>query len=56
MLKAAKTIAAMHGRTEVIEEDIDEAAELALPHRLRRRPFDEIVAASTRKSQNAKSP
>ncbi|MCL2877966.1 MAG: hypothetical protein FWF13_04220 [Acidobacteria bacterium] len=43
MLKAGKTIAAMRGRREVLESDIEEAAELALPHRLRRRPFDDII-------------
>ncbi|MGB9915475.1 MAG: putative cobaltochelatase [Candidatus Bathyarchaeales archaeon] len=39
--KTACTIAAFKGRTEVIEEDIIEAAELALPHRRRRHPFEE---------------
>ena len=43
MFKAGKTIAAKHGRREVLESDIEEAAELALPHRLRRRPFDDII-------------
>jgi magnesium chelatase subunit D len=41
MYKTACTIAAFKGRTEVIEEDIKEAAELALPHRHRRQPFEE---------------
>jgi magnesium chelatase subunit D len=39
--KTACTIAAFKGRTEVLEEDIKEAAELALPHRHRRQPFEE---------------
>lgn len=39
--KAACTIAAFKGRTEVIEEDVIEAAELALAHRRRRQPFEE---------------
>jgi len=39
--KTATTIAAYHGRTEVNEEDIREAAELALLHRRRRQPFEE---------------
>ena len=43
MLKAGKTIAAMRGRREVLENDIEEAAELALPHRMRRRPFEDII-------------
>jgi magnesium chelatase subunit D len=41
MYKTACTIAAFKGRTEVTEEDIKEAAELALPHRHRRQPFEE---------------
>jgi magnesium chelatase subunit I len=43
ILKAAKTMAAYNGRTEVNKEDIDRAAELALPHRVRRQPLMEIV-------------
>lgn len=39
--KTACTLAAFKGRREVIEEDILEAAKLALPHRRRRRPFEE---------------
>ncbi|MCW4034099.1 MAG: putative cobaltochelatase [Candidatus Bathyarchaeota archaeon] len=39
--KTACTIAAFKGRTQVNEDDVREAAELALPHRLRRQPFDE---------------
>lgn len=39
--KTACTIAAFKGRKEVVEEDIKEAAELALPHRHRRQPFEE---------------
>ncbi|MBC7129681.1 VWA domain-containing protein, partial [Candidatus Bathyarchaeota archaeon] len=41
MYKTACTLAAFKGRTEVIEEDIMEAAELTLPHRRRRKPFEE---------------
>jgi magnesium chelatase subunit D len=41
MYKTACTIAAYNGRTEVAEEDIKEAAELVLPHRQRRQPFEE---------------
>jgi len=55
MLKAAKTIATTHGRTNVEETDIEEAAELALPHRLRRRPFDDIAAAAKKNVQSQKS-
>jgi magnesium chelatase subunit D len=39
--KTACTIAAFRGRTEVTEDDVREAAELALPHRLHRQPFEE---------------
>jgi magnesium chelatase subunit D len=41
MLKTARTLAAYHEREEVTEEDVREAAELVLPHRLRRKPFTE---------------
>jgi magnesium chelatase subunit I len=41
-LKTAKTLAAYQGRTEVTEEDVAAAAELTLPHRVRRQPFQEI--------------
>jgi magnesium chelatase subunit D len=41
MYKTACTIAAYNERTEVTEEDIKEAAELVLPHRQRRQPFEE---------------
>lgn len=43
MLKAAKALAAWGGRGEVSAADIDEAADLALAHRMRRRPFEEIT-------------
>lgn len=39
--KTAVTIAAYHGRTEVNEDDVKEAAELALLHRRRRQPFEQ---------------
>jgi magnesium chelatase subunit D len=41
MYKAACTIAAFKGRIEVTAEDVKEAAELVLPHRRRRQPFEE---------------
>ncbi len=41
MIKTAMTIAAYHGRTEVVKTDLLEAAELVLPHRMRRTPFEE---------------
>ncbi|HLG72104.1 MAG TPA: magnesium chelatase subunit D family protein [Chloroflexota bacterium] len=39
MYKTAITLAAYEGRTEVTEDDVRRAAELALPHRRRRQPF-----------------
>jgi magnesium chelatase subunit D len=40
MARTAVALAAWAGRTEVIAEDVRTAAELALPHRRRRNPFD----------------
>ncbi len=41
MLKTAMTNAAYEGRTQVTKHDLVQAAQLSLPHRLRRRPFEE---------------
>ncbi|MDH7498788.1 MAG: putative cobaltochelatase [candidate division NC10 bacterium] len=41
MAKTAATLAAWEGRKTVTEEDVKEAAALVLPHRMRRRPFEE---------------
>ncbi len=38
--RTAKTIAALDGKKKVTFEDIKEAMELALPHRMRRKPFE----------------
>lgn len=43
ILKTAKTLAAYAGRVEVIGDDIQTAAELVLPHRVRRQPLMEIA-------------
>lgn len=43
ILKTAKTLAAYNGRTKVVKQDIDTAAGLALPHRIRRQPLQDIV-------------
>ena len=43
ILKTAKTIAAYDNRTEVTPADIEKAAGLALPHRIRRQPLQDIV-------------
>lgn len=48
MLKAARTIAAYRGRTTVSPADIDEAAELSLAHRIRRRPFDSLLGGQAK--------
>lgn len=42
MLKAAKTMAAFQGRGEVTDADVRATAGMALRHRMRRRPFQEI--------------
>lgn len=42
-LKTAKTLCAYEGRAHVIQDDIDTAAEMALPHRVRRQPFEDIA-------------
>ena len=41
MLLVAQTLAAYRGREEVADSDVREAAELVLPHRLRRKPFSD---------------
>ncbi len=41
MMKTATTIAAYHDRSAVTEEEVKEAAELVLSHRMRRKPFEE---------------
>jgi magnesium chelatase subunit D len=62
MYKTACTIAAYHGRIEVTEEDVKEAAELVLPHRQRRQPFEEPhleqqqIQESIQKWENNKQP
>ncbi len=40
MNKAARALAAWHGRLEVTLDDIRQAAELVLPHRRRKKPFE----------------
>ena len=41
MIKAAATLAALDGRMEIAPHDIETAATLVYPHRLRRMPFEE---------------
>lgn len=42
MLKAAKALAALNGRRKVEHADVAEVVELALMHRMRKKPFQEI--------------
>lgn len=46
MARTARTLAALDGRTCVIESDVRRAAAFALPHRLQSRPFDDAPSAS----------
>src|SRR5665648_154 len=46
MMKASKTMAAFNGRDEVTEEDVRQAVDLTLLHRMRRKPFQEQVIDS----------
>ena len=39
--RAARSFAALDGRTTVLESDIERAASFALPHRLKSKPFEE---------------
>lgn len=41
MHKAARALAALDGRSRVTADDVRSAAELALPHRRRRKPFEQ---------------
>jgi len=41
MMKAAKTLAALNGRRDVLQEDVQTAADMALQHRMRRKPFQQ---------------
>lgn len=48
MVKTAMTIAAYNLRENTVKSDMLEAAELVLPHRMRRRPFEEGVMELSR--------
>ena len=41
VIKTALTVAAFNGRREAMLADLKQAAKLVLPHRMRRRPFEE---------------
>lgn len=51
--KTAITLAAFEGRDTVIADDIRRAARLALPHRLRHQPFQQLPADLTQMIDNA---
>ncbi|MDZ4064546.1 MAG: ATP-binding protein [Coriobacteriia bacterium] len=42
MTKTSRTLAAYHGRGSVSKDDVREAADLTLLHRMRRKPFEEM--------------
>ena len=46
ILKAARAQAAYEGRTKITDHDIALAAELALPHRIKRTPFQQAEITS----------
>ncbi|MDD3233190.1 MAG: magnesium chelatase ATPase subunit I, partial [Candidatus Methanomethylophilus sp.] len=46
MVKTARTIAAYGGRTDVTADDVKEAAEMVLPHRMRKTPFAQTGTAA----------
>lgn len=48
MTKASKTMASFHGKREVQTHNVDDIIEIALIHRMRRRPFEEIIIDPTR--------
>ena len=53
ILKTAKTLAVYDGRTQVESRDIERAAKLVLPHRVRRQPLQDIVTdVSSLREQN----
>jgi len=47
MTKASKTMASFHGKREVQTHNVDDIIEIALIHRMRRRPFEEIIIDPT---------
>ncbi len=46
LVKAAAAMAALEGRSEIEQTDFEQAAAVVLPHRLRRRSFDDPAAPS----------
>jgi magnesium chelatase subunit D len=56
MARTAAALAAWEGREQVDEEDVDRAARLALPHRRRRAPLDEVTAPDSINRSTKDSP
>ncbi len=54
-VRTAKAIAALDGRRKVNLEDLKRAMELALPHRLRDRPFDKIAPPELKTPEKSKN-
>lgn len=56
--RTARTIAAFDERKEITEEDVKEAAELVLPHRMRKKPFEQpqLLQQEIEKTLNKKEP
>jgi magnesium chelatase subunit I len=54
-LKTARALAAYQGRPEALPDDVATAAELALPHRVRRTPFDGVASEVTAEIRRALS-
>ncbi|MFE5321744.1 ATP-binding protein [Paenibacillus sp. NPDC056579] len=46
LMKTAMALAAFLGRTRVLTEDMTEAAMLVMPHRMRKRPFEDQVGGA----------
>ena len=42
MVRAARTLAAWNGRTDITTDDLTQSARLVLPHRMRRRPLESV--------------
>lgn len=51
LIKTAVTLAAWDGRRVVEQADVQEAAMLVMPHRLRRKPFEEVGGGRSRLEQ-----
>jgi magnesium chelatase subunit I len=48
MMKASRALAAFHGKQKISTDEIRSAAHLALSHRMKRLPFDEVGAEARR--------